>query len=454
MKRKLVCLLLTLLMALSLTVPVWAGVDMGSVYVAVNEMDTPALDQSKLDLDAAAEATGLDLHVDIVRSTEDETLEDYAAIFYDQYEYGYGDNRDGILLMILVTDFGETVDIEGFTLLGGGRGREVLQPGTELGLEYTLTQAIQDTLSGWGHTPEEAGDRCAQAVTSFAELTEQAAGGDGQATRDALVLIPDEDEAQTAEAEAPAAPLADTATGYVRDNAGLLSDSQRQTLEDRAKAISERYGCGIYILTVDDMEGYTDIQKFTEAYYHGNNLGLGNFRNGFMLTLSMAARDYDLLGYGRNPEDNYDYGPGILAFTDYGVDRMEEDILPDLRDNDYYDAFSTYLSTAERYLDLYEQGTPFDVGSQKSIMVPLLITLLAPLIIAGVVCAIFAGQMHTAKVATQADNYVPKGGFLLGRQIDQYTHSTQTRRHIERSSGSGGGTSVNSGGFSHSSGKF
>ena len=328
MKRKLVCLLLTLLMVLSLTVPVWAGVDMGSVYVAVDEMYTSDMEAAKEALDTAAQATGLDLHVDVVRSTEDETLEDYAAIFYDQYEYGYGDSRDGILLMVLVTDFGETVDIEGFTLLGGGRGREVLQPGTEEGLEYTLTQEIQDTLSGWGHTPEEAGDRCAQAVSSFAALTEQAAGGDG-ATRDGLVLITDENEneAQTPEEAEPAALLADAATGYVRDNAGLLTDSQRQTLEDRAKTISERYGCGVYILTVDDMEGYTDIQKFTEAYYHGNNLGLGSFRNGFMLTLSMAARDYDLLGYGRNPEDNYDYGPGILAFTDYGVDRMGEAIL-------------------------------------------------------------------------------------------------------------------------------
>jgi hypothetical protein len=42
-------------------------------------------------------------------------------------------------------------------------------------------------------------------------------------------------------------------------------------------------------------------------------------------------------------------------------------------------------------------------------------------------------------------------------QQDMFTHTTVTRQHIERDSGSrsgGGGTSVNSGGFSHSIGKF
>ena len=60
--------------------------------------------------------------------------------------------------------------------------------------------------------------------------------------------------------------------------------------------------------------------------------------------------------------------------------------------------------------------------------------------------------MKTAIKATQADNYIPQDGFNLTHQIDQYTHTTETRRTIERSNSSGGGSSVDSGGFGGSSG--
>ena len=48
---------------------------------------------------------------------------------------------------------------------------------------------------------------------------------------------------------------------YVTDDAGILTDSQWEDLEQRAQQVSEEYQCGVYMITVDD---YTDYS--TGAY--------------------------------------------------------------------------------------------------------------------------------------------------------------------------------------------
>ena len=79
------------------------------------------------------------------------------------------------------------------------------------------------------------------------------------------------------------------------------------------------------------------------------------------------------------------------------------------------------------------------------------------LIIAFIYCAGLKKKMKSAKIAREASAYIAPQGAWMQDQQDMFTHATVTRQHIERDSGSrsgGGGTSVNSGGFSHSSGKF
>jgi hypothetical protein len=67
--------------------------------------------------------------------------------------------------------------------------------------------------------------------------------------------------------------------------------------------------------------------------------------------------------------------------------------------------------------------------------------------------------MKSARIATTADRYVVPGSAHLHIRDDRFLNRTQTVQvisHDRGSSGGGhaGGTSVNSGGFSHHSGKF
>lgn len=60
------------------------------------------------------------------------------------------------------------------------------------------------------------------------------------------------------------------------------------------------------------------------------------------------------------------------------------------------------------------------------------ITILVPLVIAGIVCLIFYSQMKTAVPQRAADEYIPDGGFNLTKQEDAYLYSTEKREKIER----------------------
>lgn len=46
--------------------------------------------------------------------------------------------------------------------------------------------------------------------------------------------------------------------GYVNDAVGLLSLDEQQELETTAAQLAERYGCGVYVIIVDDYTDYTN----------------------------------------------------------------------------------------------------------------------------------------------------------------------------------------------------
>ena len=97
-----------------------------------------------------------------------------------------------------------------------------------------------------------------------------------------------------AAALAPAA-LADGAQlSYVTDDAGILTASETAALEKTAQSIAQRYGAGIYLVTVEDANRIDSRGTYEAAYtvYHNYSLGIGAERNGAILLLSMNDRAF------------------------------------------------------------------------------------------------------------------------------------------------------------------
>ncbi len=238
----------------------------------------------------------------------------------------------------------------------------------------------------------------------------------------------------------------------VLDEVGLLTDDEYVELNGLAIDITEKYQCEVSIVIIEDLED-NDATEFAKFVYGEYDYGYGGDKSGLMFLISTEDRDCTLIANGY----------GNTAFTDHGKDvLLDRHILPMLRQDKYYDGFLIYLNQTAEFLEMAKKGRPFDMdtdellaeeNAKSSFWMKLAITILVPLLIAGVVCFIFLGQMKTAVPQRAADQYIPDGGLNLTRQVDAFLYSSETRRRIEEKSSSGG-TSVGSNGFSSSGRKF
>lgn len=239
-------------------------------------------------------------------------------------------------------------------------------------------------------------------------------------------------------------------TPYINDMVGILTETEVSSLEQRAEAIAEEYQFAVNIVVVQRYQDYNsaNVYEAAKTIYTDWGLGYGSGHDGILLLLSMDERDYA----------NIAYGYGNTAFTDYGKEKMDEQFLDDFRDDDWFDGFTDYLRVSRNYLDMAAKGTPFDTNTEPSMgrtLARLAIRVLVPLLIAVVYVLWLKAQMESVSEARDAEEYIDENSAHLRVKTDVFTHTTRTERKIERDNDrGGGGTSVDSGGFSGSSGKF
>ena len=188
-----------------------------------------------------------------------------------------------------------------------------------------------------------------------------------------------------------------------------------------------------------------------------------------MDALSMAERDFQMLAHGDTAN---------AAFTDYGKYIMQDEFLDNFREDDWYGGFADYIAACGRYLEANANGAPIDVEpsdeteeeyeplsfGDKLLFAALMafrFGLPLGLIVAFIVCAVYKRQLKSVRRATEAARYTVSGGAEITAREDRFTHTTEVRTPIKTESDDhdsgpsfSGGTTVNSGGFSHSGGKF
>ena len=230
---------------------------------------------------------------------------------------------------------------------------------------------------------------------------------------------------------------------YVTDEAGLLSENENMMLEKMAETVSQKYGIGVYIVTVEDYRDFHSegVYKATYTIYHEYTMGEGPDRDGIMLLLSMDDRDWAMFCYGSRCE---------YAFNSYGQQKLEKVFLDNFGENDWYGGFEDYIKECSVYLEKASAGKPV----RASLFYPLLIVIGLSLLAAAAVVAVIWQKMDTVSKKATANAYV-SAGFRLTEQTDRFTHKTTSSRKIERSSSSSGSShSESGGGGSGRSGKF
>ena len=235
---------------------------------------------------------------------------------------------------------------------------------------------------------------------------------------------------------------------FVTDAAGLLSDSDAESLNRKAAALTEKYGIAVRIITTESIGSY-NVEDFAEAAFDKYHLGYGSENSCIMLLLSMEYRDYDIFAHGY----------GNYAFTDYGKEKIANHIVPKLGNNDWYGAFIAFLEDCDDYLAKAAAGNPVDTTRGGSDDVSpgtrtILYAIIA-LIPALIVSLKMKSKMKTVRKQRSAAAYTGWDQLDLRFKEDRFLHRSVTRTKIESQTRSGGGgTSVNSHGSSHHSGKF
>ena len=255
-----------------------------------------------------------------------------------------------------------------------------------------------------------------------------------------------------------ASALSEGGMPLVADSAGLLTEEENASLNSLAEKLTEAYGCEIIVVTVPGLDGW-NVEELSEAIYSQYGFGCGEEKSCVMLLLSMEERDFDMLAHGY----------GNTAFTDYGKERLMDSVLPYLGRNDWYGGFYEFITLCGSYLEASRNEAPVDVYSDyvpgygytdydpgpQFTPVKLVIALIVGLIVALIVSGVQKAKMRSTALQSRADRYMDE--LALTESEDRYINTTRTRTPRSTSSGSrsgGGGTHVNSGGFSHHSGKF
>lgn len=223
--------------------------------------------------------------------------------------------------------------------------------------------------------------------------------------------------------------------GRVQDDAGLLTASEEESLESECTRLLEKHGTGIYIITTPDFGG-GDIKDWQRQIFQEYDLGRESGGSAAVLAVSMAERDWGLVGFGAAQD----------AFSTYGRERLGELILDDLSEGDFYEAFSEYLSIADDYLTAAEEGSPYteDHHYREGWKIPLIIGvsfLLSLGVSAGVLMSWKKG-MNTRVSRDGAMDYLKAGSFHLSDKSDLFLYHTVSRTQRPKDTSSGGGSSA------------
>ena len=428
MKRFLLALCCGLLLLVFAVSPVLAFRDYGLIYDGTDKFDAALMTSlSDTALKDVSDRYAIETRVDIVKDSEGYSLDDYAEVFYDKYEYGYGDGDDGILLMLLLAEDGTGLTCKGYSLCFGGDAASLFNEEYRDTLRTALD--IYFTPSAW--SGDLAADQaiCEQGLTAYADVVDNILGS--------VLEAADTTSAQTA---------------FFVDELGLLDESELNELNEAAARLSEEHGCGIYGMIVADYRDYDSAGVYEAAtkIFTDNGFGYGDTADGVFLLLSMDDRDYSLIAHGDK---------GNAAFTDYGKEKLADEFLDDFAEDDYFAGFSDYLEVSGKYLSLQEAGNPYDVNSGSSgigsFLIRLAIVIFLPLIFAFLICSTLKKSMKTAIKGTAAADYLMTDSLNFSARDDQFSHITEVIAPIPQSDNShGGGTTIGGGGFSGHSGKF
>jgi len=212
----------------------------------------------------------------------------------------------------------------------------------------------------------------------------------------------------------------------VFDEAELLSDSEKDSLQAELDKISNEFDADFIVATKKKLDGVS-IQYFANQFFeqHGNKQG-----SGAIIAISMAERDINFTAFGKI----YDQHKRRLDTIRASVGK-----------------YMTAKRYHEGFMHFALQVRPPTFFSKFAIIAgywqPWVFALVFTAIVVG-----FLAYNHKGTITVGSSTYAVPGAFELISSEDRYLRTTTTRTKVTSSKSSGGGGGGRSSGGS--SGKF
>lgn len=237
---------------------------------------------------------------------------------------------------------------------------------------------------------------------------------------------------------------------YVVDQANLLSDREKQELEDKLQELSAKWKQDFVVVTTDYAEGKTS-EEYADDYYDNN----GYQENGVLYLVDLDNGNVWISTTGAM----------IRFLTDRRIDLVIDAGYEDLHNRNYAAGFLAMLERTDQYM---EEGIPdhqytYDVETGK---ISRHYAVSAGEALAAFVIALACGgaffgitnARYKMKIGSYSYPFHEKGQVRYTRREDILVNQTLTRRRIPKNppsgGGGGGGSSVHTsaGGVSHGGG--
>ncbi|MGM0174513.1 TPM domain-containing protein [Enterococcus sp. DIV0800] len=232
------------------------------------------------------------------------------------------------------------------------------------------------------------------------------------------------------------------AANTIDDQANLLSPEERTELAERADAINEKIKGEVFILTTNS--NTEEPRKFADDQLRDR---IGNDHNGALLLLDMNQREIYLSTSGNM----------IDFVTDKRRDQLLDDVTEAMKNSDYYQASTAYLTNIKSFVDNGVPGGSYRIDENtgkvtyyKSITPLELAIGVLVAAIAAIGFFVSVRLRYQLKIGTYKYPYRQNAKLDLTERQDQLVNSFVTTRRIPKASnnngGGGGGSSTHSSG--------
>ncbi len=229
----------------------------------------------------------------------------------------------------------------------------------------------------------------------------------------------------------------------VHDEAGLMSADERKSLEDKLQQLSSQYDIRVAVLTMKNLPTDKNIREYGKDYLFEHYRDLENSKGSIIFVQVTGDRSYRVVT---------DNNMRQIITDEIGYPYLEEEFLPHLKNNEYYEAYNAYADGVDYLCNYYaENEKAYDPDDEFSIP-GFIIAIMLSVGIGMAVYAYLESEMSNVRAKAGAEDYFDNSSFALSQREDVYLYTSTQVIHHERnndSSSSSDNDSSSGGGGGH-----